>query len=255
MILLAVHILVVLAKMLRTGGIEAIIAENLLLKQQLILLGRSRRKAPNLRTSNRFILGGLSLFISARRRLSVAVIIRPSALLKFHRVLVKRKYRRLFCNSGHTKPGPKGPSRELIAAIVELKQRNPRYGCPRIAYIISLTFGTAINKYVVRRVLAKHCKPKPGNTQSPSWLSLLGHSKDSLWSTDLFRCESLTLKSYWVLVVIPISSLEGESENPGCDRNQKCSVRPHITSVHRTSDRHHSTRISGSRAFLELSRS
>ena len=33
-------------------------------------------------------------------------------------------------------------------------------------------------------------------------MSLLGHSKDSLWSTDLFRCESLTLKSYWVLVVM-----------------------------------------------------
>ncbi len=52
------------------------------------------------------------------------------------------------------------------------------------------------------RVLAKHYKPKPGNTQGPSWLSLLGHSKDSLWSIDLFRCESLTLKSYWVLVVM-----------------------------------------------------
>jgi putative transposase len=105
-ILLAVHILVVLAKMLRPGGIKAIIAENLLLKQQLIVLGRSRRKAPNLRSSDRFILGGLSLFISARRRLSAAVIMKPSTLLKFHRALVKRKYRRLFGNKGHRRPGP-----------------------------------------------------------------------------------------------------------------------------------------------------
>jgi len=130
--LLTVHILVVLAKTLRPGGINAIIAENLLLKQQLIVLGRSRRKAPNLRTSDRFILGGLSLFISARRQLSVAVIMKPSTLLKFHRALVKCKYRRLFSNKGHRQPEPKGPSRELIAAIVELKHRNPRYGCPRI---------------------------------------------------------------------------------------------------------------------------
>jgi transposase InsO family protein len=36
----------------------------------------------------------------------------------------------------------------------------------------------------------------------PSWLSILGHAKDSLWSIDLFRCESLTLKSHWVLVVM-----------------------------------------------------
>ncbi len=54
-IFLAVHILVVLAKMLRSRGIKAIIAENLLLKQQLNVLGRSRRKAPNLKTSDRFI--------------------------------------------------------------------------------------------------------------------------------------------------------------------------------------------------------
>ncbi|MCR9260924.1 MAG: integrase core domain-containing protein [Pseudomonadaceae bacterium] len=200
--LLTIHILVVVAKMLRPGGIKAIIAENLLLKHQLTILSRSRQKAPNLKTTDRFILGGLSLFISASRRLSVAVTIQPSTLLTFHRALVKRKYRRLFNNKGHRRPGPKGPSRELIAAIVELKQRNPRYGCPRIAYIVSLTFGFEINKDAVRRVLAKHYKPKPGNTQGPSWLSLLDHSKDSLWSIDLFRCESLTLKSYWVLVVM-----------------------------------------------------
>ena len=201
-ILVAIHFLVVLAKLLKPGGIKAIIAENLLLKQQLIVLGRSRRKAPNLKVTDRFILGGLTLFITARRRLSVAVIIKPSTLLKFHRALVKRKYRRLFSKKDSRRPGPKGPSRALIAAIVELKQRNPRYGCPRIAYIISLTFGIETNKDVVRRVLAKHYKPKPGTTQGPSWLSLLGHSKDSLWSIDLFRCESLMLKSYWVLVVM-----------------------------------------------------
>ena len=51
-------------------------------------------------------------------------------------------------------------------------------------------------------MLAKHHKPRPGDQQGTSWLSLLGHSKDSLWSVDLFRCESLTIKSYWVLVVM-----------------------------------------------------
>jgi transposase InsO family protein len=36
----------------------------------------------------------------------------------------------------------------------------------------------------------------------PSWLTLLGHTKDSLWSIDLFRCESILLKSHRVLVII-----------------------------------------------------
>ncbi len=201
-VLLIVHSLVLIVKSLRPGGVKALIAENLLLKHQLGILARTRRKSPNLKTSDRFLLGALSLLVSPRRLFTVAIIIKPATLLKFHRALVKRKYRRLFSNKGHRRPGPKGPSQELVAAIVELKQRNPRYGCPRIAYIITLTFGIELNKDVVRRILAKHYKPKSDNTQGPSWLSLLGHSKDSLWSIDLFRCESLTLKSYWILVVM-----------------------------------------------------
>jgi putative transposase len=30
----------------------------------------------------------------------------------------------------------------------------------------------------------------------------IGHMKDSLWSVDLFRCESVALQTYWVLVVM-----------------------------------------------------
>jgi transposase InsO family protein len=33
-------------------------------------------------------------------------------------------------------------------------------------------------------------------------LSFIGHTTDSLWSVDLFRCESIALRSYWVLVVM-----------------------------------------------------
>jgi hypothetical protein len=28
--------------------------------------------------------------------------------------------------------------------------------------------------------------------------------KDSLWSVDLFRCESIVLKSYWVMAVMDL---------------------------------------------------
>jgi putative transposase len=53
----------------------------------------------------------------------------------------------------------------------------------------------------VYRVLAKHYRAAPGGS-GPSWLSFIGHTTDSLWSVDLFRCESIVLRSYWVLVVM-----------------------------------------------------
>ena len=143
-----------------------------------------------------------SLFLGPGRLRKVAIGVRPSTLLAFHRALVHRKYRRLFSSSHRPRtPGPKGPRDALIRAIVELKSRNPRFGCPRIARIISRTFGVDIDKNVVARVLAKHYRPAPGGS-GPSWLSFIGHATDSLWSVDLFRCESIVLQSYWVLVVM-----------------------------------------------------
>src|SRR5215471_1963896 len=64
-----------------------------------------------------------------------------------------------------------------------------------------LAFGTSINKDVFRRILALHYQPAP-NADGPSWLTFLGHTKDSLWSLALFCCESMTLRTHWVLVVM-----------------------------------------------------
>jgi putative transposase len=64
-----------------------------------------------------------------------------------------------------------------------------------------LAFGLPINKDVVRRILAARYQPKP-DSAGPSWLTVLGHAKDSLWSLDLFRCESAVLHTHWVLVVM-----------------------------------------------------
>ena len=37
-------------------------------------------------------------------------------------------------------------------------------------------------------------------------MSFIAHAADSLWSVDLFRCESIVLRSYWVLVVMDQST-------------------------------------------------
>ena len=200
-LILIFHLLTLVARLLGPGGGRAIIAENLLLKQQLIIHSRSRQRAPNLNTRHRALLGFMSLFLSPRRMARAAIIIKPSTLLSFHSALKKRKYRLLYSPRGGKKPGPKGPSKDVIKAIVEMKQRNPRYGCPRIAQQINLAFGLDLDKDIVRRVLAVHYKPDPAD-RGPFGLTTLGHAKDSLWSVDLFRAESITLKIHWIMVVM-----------------------------------------------------
>jgi hypothetical protein len=68
-----------------------VIAENLLLKQQLIVLRRARQRAPNLTLSDRLICGFGSLFLSSGRIRKLAIAMRPSTLLAFHRALVRGK--------------------------------------------------------------------------------------------------------------------------------------------------------------------
>ena len=201
LVLLFVHVVTVLIRLVRPGGMRAVLAESVLLRHQLLILNRSRHRGPNLRTSDRLITGWCAILVLPRRLIRSAIVVKPSSLLKFHRALVHRKYRLLFSTKRRTRPGPKGPSADLIRAVVEMKQCNPRWGCPRIAEQIALAFGMDINKDVVRRILAAHYQP-PADRSGPSWLTFLGHAKDSLHSIDLFRCESVALRTYWVLVVM-----------------------------------------------------
>ena len=198
---LVVHLIWTLIRLLRPGGTRSVVAESLLIKHQLLILNRSRQRAPALRPSDRVIAGLLAPLLRPARLIRSAIALKPSTIMSFHRALVRRKYQLLFTPKRRGKPGPKGPSPELIAAICEMKRRNPSLGYQRIAQQLSLVLDFEIDKDVVRRVLAEHFRPDPGN-RGTSWLAFLGHGKDSLWSVDYRRCESPILKSHWVMVVM-----------------------------------------------------
>src|SRR5438876_8364389 len=197
---LFLHVVVTVCRLARPGGLRSVIAESVLVRHQLLILNRGRKRAPNLRVSDRIVAGLCTLLMRPARIVRSSIVLRPSTLLHFHQMLIKRKYRKLFSAKHGRRAGPKGPAKELIDAVVEMKRRNPSWGCPRIAEQITLAFGVEIDKDVVRRILAMHFRP--GSGSGPSWLTFLGHVKDSLWSADLFRCESLTLRTHWVLVVM-----------------------------------------------------
>jgi len=199
--ILILHLITILIRLAKPGGLRAIVAESVLAKHQLLIVNRSRRRSPNLRIRDRLIAGICSLWIKPSRFRRVAILFKPTTLLSFHRALVLRKYRLLFSPKQQVKPGPKGPTADLIRAVVEMKKRNPTWGCPQIADQINLAFGTSINKDVVRRILASHYRLEP-DADGPSWLTFLGHTKDSLWSLDLFRCESMILRTHWVMVLM-----------------------------------------------------
>ena len=183
--ILFVHLTVTLARLVKPGGLHSVVAESVLVRHQLLILNRSRKRSPNLRAVDRIIAGVCTLFMRHTRILRSAIGLKPSTLLRLHNLLIKRKYRMLFSHPGARRPGPKGPNQELIHAVVAMKQRNPRWGCPRIAQQISLAFGIDIDKDVVRRILSVHYRPEPDSV-GPSWLTFIGHAKD-IHDKDLSR--------------------------------------------------------------------
>ena len=67
------QILFMTATLCGPGGVRAVIAEHLLLKQQLLVLHRPRQRAPHLTASDRRLFGFGSLFFSPGRIRKIAI--------------------------------------------------------------------------------------------------------------------------------------------------------------------------------------
>src|SRR5215468_1535935 len=127
-----VHLIVTLVRLARPGGLRSVVAESVLVRHQLLILNRGRKRAPNLHATDRIIAGLCTLFMRPARVLRSAIVVKPSTLLHLHSVLCKRKYRMLFSPGHRHRPGPKGPNKDLIEAVVAMKQRNPGWVIPAL---------------------------------------------------------------------------------------------------------------------------
>src|SRR5262252_4571108 len=107
---LVIHLITITLRLVGPGGVRAVVAESVLDKHQLLILNRSRQRAPNLRALDRLIAGFCSLWIKPNRLRRAAIALKPSTFLHFHRALVQRKYRLLFSPKRRVTPGPKGPN-------------------------------------------------------------------------------------------------------------------------------------------------
>ena len=147
---LFLHLLATVAQLAGPGGVRSLVAESVLVKQQLLILNRSRSRAPHLHFTERMVAGVCALLMRPSRLARSAIVLKPSTLLSLHRALTNRKYRRLFSPQVRKKPGPKAPTQDVMAAVVDMKQRNPTWGCPRIAQQIALAVAGGAGRAVGR---------------------------------------------------------------------------------------------------------
>src|ERR1700740_1430291 len=103
LVVLFIPFIATLARLLGPGGARSIVAESLLLKHQLLILNRSRRRSPNLSVTDRILAGLMALLVRPTRLLRSAIVVKPSTLLG--QPLSQRKYRMLFSPTRCRKPG------------------------------------------------------------------------------------------------------------------------------------------------------
>jgi glutamyl-tRNA reductase len=78
LVVLFLHLLATVARLAGPGGARAVVAESVLVKHQLLILNRSRRRAPNLSLADRMVAGVCTLFISPSRLIRSAIVFKSS---------------------------------------------------------------------------------------------------------------------------------------------------------------------------------
>ena len=76
---LLMHLLMTVARLLGPGGARSVVAESVLVKHQLLILNRSRKRSPNLRPSDRVVAGLCALLMRPGRFIRSAIVLRFAA--------------------------------------------------------------------------------------------------------------------------------------------------------------------------------
>jgi putative transposase len=173
----------------------------MVLRHQVHVLERQIHGRVQYRPADRTILAGLSRLLPRERWR--CFLVTPDTLLRWHRELAGRKWRRW---RAQRSPGRPPLSDELLQLIVRLGRENRRWGCVRIQGELR-KLGIRASATSIRRILRRHgLGPVPRN--GPTWSEFLRAQANSVLATDFFTVDTISLKQLYVLFVIEVGTRE-----------------------------------------------
>lgn len=169
-----------------------LVAENLCLRQQLIVLKR-RQARPWLRdTDRRFWVLACRCFAQWRDSL---IIVRPETVIRWHRKGWKAYWR--WRSTRLKRAGRKRTTPEIRELIRRMARENPLWGQRRIQAELA-RLGIA----VCARTVAKYMRHPYDGTPSPGWRQFLAQHSDEIWACDLLTVQTLWFRTLYVFFVI-----------------------------------------------------
>jgi putative transposase len=182
----------------RSSSMQALELENAVLRHEVRLLRRQRRKL-DLRAFDRAVLAAASLAIP-RARWSL-FLVQPQTLLRWHRELVRRKW--TFKRKG--RPGRPSTDPEVRALILRLGRENRRWGCVRIQGELR-KLGIRLGATTIRSILRRSGLGPASRGPDPNWREFLRTQASGILATDFFTIEAITLRTLYVLFFIELGT-------------------------------------------------
>jgi hypothetical protein len=190
-------------------GLDVKDIELLVLRHELEVLRRQVGQ-PKLGAADRALLAAAACHLPRRARR--ARLVTPRTLLRWHRALVRRKWRQPSGRRG--RPPLAAEVRELV---LRLARDNPRWGHRRICGELG-KLGFRVSPTSVRRLLARASLGPAPRRAGPTWREFLRTQAASIVACDFFTVESMFLRRHYVLFFIAHASrrvwLAGCTTNP-----------------------------------------
>jgi len=141
-------------------------------------------------------------------------IVRPETVIRWHRELARRKW----AQPSQKKVGRPKINQDTESLIVRLAKENLRWGYYRIEGELK-KLGFVASLTTVRNVLDRNdILPAPVRYGSIGWKTMMNHYKDQLLACDFFTCETIFLRTFYVLIFIELGTrrvhLAGVTTNP-----------------------------------------
>jgi putative transposase len=173
----------------------ALIAENALLRQQLIVLQRHVVR-PRLRPLNRLLL----VVLASRIRLwrAALLIVQPDTVLRWHRHGFRLVWK---ARSRATTRTPRVPV-ETVALIVEMVRENRLWGAERIRGEL-LKLGVRVSKGTI---LTHMRRVRPPRRSGQSWATFLRNHAADIWACDVIQITDLCCRSLVAFVMVEHAS-------------------------------------------------
>ncbi len=172
-----------------------LIAENALLRQQLIVL-RRQVKRPMFTRTDRILLVLLARLVRTWQQ--ALVIVQPDTLLRWHRELFRWYWKR------KSKVASRKPkvAEETIALIKEMAKENRLWGAERIRGEL-LKLGLRVCKRTIQKYM------RTVRTQQPrgqKWTTFLHHHAAQIWACDFLQITDLFFRPLFAFFIIELKS-------------------------------------------------